>query len=194
MPSVIDPTILKKLLRYDGDTGKLFWLPRDQSFFKTLRAYRAWNTRYAGTEAFTAIKPGYNQGYNIGNIFDKTYRAHRVVFALIHGRWPTDHLDHIDGNRTNNRIDNLREVSNMVNHQNMKMFSTNTSEQTGVSWDESRQKWAAQIVVSGKNKHLGRFDMKDEAVAARAEAEKIYGFTERHGNAVTAANGTDGCE
>jgi hypothetical protein len=92
------PDLLRKLLRYEPETGKLFWRERDREFFKSDRDYKVWNIRFAGKEAFTAS----DCGYKTGKVFGKTYRAHRIIWALQTGAWPRDEIDHIDQDKSNN--------------------------------------------------------------------------------------------
>lgn len=90
-------------------------------------------------------------------------------------------IDHLDHNRYNNRIENLRLVTNQENHRNMPIRKDNCSGYTGVRWVIDRGKWSATICIDGKTKHLGLFRDKDDAIAARQEAEIKYGFHPNHG-------------
>lgn len=175
---MITPKEMRKLLRYERETGKLFWLERPREMFPDERAWKIWNTRYAGKEAFTADN---GNGYRRGAVFDKMYRAHRVIWAIHTGAWPDDHIDHINGVRDDNRIDNLRAVSHAENQKNCRGRKDNTSGVMGVHWYKRRGAWQAYIKVAGKNKHLGYFKSKEDAIAARAAAEIEYGFHENHG-------------
>ena len=103
----ISPEILRELLTYDPDTGKLFWEPRPPELFKTIRQQRAWNTRFARSEAFTTVTP---KGHLTGGIFNRKYLAHHVVWAMRYGKWP-EYLTHNNGRRDDNRIANLRSVN-----------------------------------------------------------------------------------
>jgi hypothetical protein len=172
------PEQLRKLLRYEPETGKLFWLPRPESMFSAPRYCKSWNTRHANKEGFTASD---NKGYRVGCVFAHRYKAHRVAYALYHGCWPPEEVDHIDGNRADNRISNLRSVSTAINLRNQKRYKTNTSGHTGVDFVKSTGKWRAQIKVNRRTKHLGTFTNTEDAVAARKAAEEGLGFTERHG-------------
>ena len=174
----IKPDILRELLRYDPDTGKLYWLPRPLHLCKDERICKSWNTRLANTEALTA-KDG--NGYNHGTIFNKNYLAHRVAWAIHHGFWPNDQIDHISGVVSDNRICNLRVVSNATNGKNQKRSSNNSSGVTGVSWASVSNKWAARIYKDGNRIHLGLFREKQDAIDARKVAEIKYGYHENHG-------------
>jgi hypothetical protein len=138
---------------------------------------KGWNDRFAGKEAFSKLNSGYLQSHILGS----RYLAHRVVWLLHYGKWPTGHLDHINGIRSDNRAVNLREVSYAENSKNHRPHKTNTSGVMGVVWHKRDKKWQAGIMVSGKTIHLGQFTEKADAVSARKQAEKDYGFHENHG-------------
>ena len=179
------PELLRKLLRYEPETGKLFWRERTPDLFKdgkysAERNCAAWNGAWSGKEAFTAID---GQGYKVGSIFCCDYTAHRVIWAMVHGEWPIKQIDHINGIRDDNRITELRDVTHEENSKNQKRPLTNTSGVVGVSWYGRVQKWHARIQVGGKPKHLGYFTDFNEAVAARKAAEVKHGFHENHGRA-----------
>ena len=90
-------------------------------------------------------------------------------------------VDHINHDRTDNRIENLRLVNANENGKNQKASVRNKSGVVGVSWKKSKNKWHSQIMVNGKQIHLGFFDNIDEAKKARIDAERKYGFHENHG-------------
>lgn len=178
-----EQSILLQLLRYEPETGKLFWRERGPEWF--MDGYhsaevcaRRWNTKNAGKEAFTAV----TVGYRIGGLFDVLYLAHRIIWKMVHGT-DADQVDHIDGNRSNNRIENLRDVSETTNKRNAKRPSHNTSGVVGISFDQSRKQWEAYITLADRKHTLGRYDEFDDAVAARKAAEIEYGFHANHGRA-----------
>ena len=177
------PELLRKLLRYDPQTGKLFWKKRTLDIFSdsnqpAISKCNAWNARYAGKEAFTA---NHSHGYKHGKIYRRFYKAHRVVWAIVHKDWPKFDIDHINGNKIDNRIENLRDVTATQNAQNVGMRSNNTSGYNGVYWYARYSKWRAQINIDGNRKYLGYFVEFDEAIAARKAAELGQGYTKRHG-------------
>lgn len=174
-PNSITPSLLPLLMRYEPETGKLFWLQRPRAFFKSEREWKRWNTRYAGKEAFTPNSSGYLDGM----IFRQMYRAHQVAWALHHGNWPEENIDHINGDRADNRIDNLRLASFKENARNTKLRRTNKSGCVGVL--PLRRRWRAYIYAENEQRHIGVFDTYEEAVAARKEAEARYGFHPNHG-------------
>ena len=185
MANKIDPEILKFLLRYEPETGKLFWLQREESYFTATNKFSAkfqadrWNKKHANREALTS---NHGDGYRQGTILNVKVRAHRVVWALFHGYWP-DEIDHIDGDASNNRLSNLRNVDHKQNGRNIRLPSNNTSGRIGVKWNKTDRKWIAEIKVSGRTFYLGRFNNFNDASSARFDAEQKYGFHKNHGRA-----------
>lgn len=177
------PEFLRKIVSYDPLTGHLFWLPRDADAFHLVRrtctekVIANWNARYAGRRAFCQINA---DGYLVGKLFGRAASAHRVAFALTHLRWPEAMIDHINGDKTDNRIANLREVDNQANLRNAKRPVSNTSGRVGVSRIRTGS-WSAQIRVDRRHIHLGSFRDKQDAIDARAAAEVRYGFHANHG-------------
>jgi len=168
----IDPKLLRKMLRYEPDTGKLFWLARSPDMFpegERSNAWRCanWNSKWAGKEAFTAIT---SRGYLHGRIFGQAYFAHRVIWALANGAWPIAWIDHRDRNTANNVLSNLREATASENLCNQGAPRTNTSGVKGITWDKCRAKWCAQIVLQKKRYFLGRFGTIEDATAAYVAA------------------------
>lgn len=177
------PELLRKLLRYDLATGKMYWLPRTPDMFSNGSRGKdhncnIWNSRHSGTEAFTSSNPG---GYLHGALLGHRVLAHRIAWAIHHGAWPCKQIDHINGVRSDNRIENLRDVTWSENQRNVKRKSTNTSGVTGVSWFKELGKWRADICINGKNYYLGSFSSKRDAVSAREEANEKYGYHVNHG-------------
>ena len=136
----------------------------------------------AGPRAMQGSRVGFlnAKGYVSTEINGKFYRVHRLIFLYHHGYFP-EQTDHINGIRDDNRISNLRDVSNQENHKNQKMYCTNTSGHMGVYWYKRNKKWGAQIPVDGKGISLGLFTNKQDAITARKAGEIQYGFHENHG-------------
>ena len=165
-----DIAYLRKRLLYEPETGTLFW--RDCADMSN-----SWRARYAGTEAFTSVC----LGYRTGRIDAANFKAHRIAWSIYYGEWPSNQIDHINGIRTDNRIENLRVVTPQENMRNRAMNRNNTSGTCGVSWCKSQKKWRVKITVDDRMIHLGYFQSIDEAKTVRAEASARYEFTKRHG-------------
>lgn len=148
-------------LHLDIQTGFLTWLSGSRK----------------GKRAGSLDRYGYRQmGLN-----GKVVRAHRVVWFIFHGGWPEGSIDHINGDRDDNRPSNLRLSNPTGQMQNRAMPSSNTSGVHGVTWHKSCGKWQASISVNNKYIHLGLFSCIDQARSARVSAEKKYGFHDNHG-------------
>ena len=132
----------------------------------------------AGDEAKSKCTSGYLRVWLLGKMF----RVHRVVFAMNRGRWPVGYLDHCDGDKTNNRIENLRECTSQQNNRNRTAGRRSSSGRVGVSWNKQTSKWTASIVVNGSRTHLGRFADLQSAISARVRAEmQLFGeFSTSH--------------
>ena len=153
---MITQTRLKKFLRYNPETGVFTWLV-------SLRRGRP------GAEAGHKRPDGY---IKIG--IEKTqYYASRLAWLYVHGRWPEVETDHINGIRSDNRIENLREATRLENSQNLKFNKKNTSGFQGVSCEKKRKskKWRAQIEVNTKQIVLGFFSTAEEAGMAYINAK-----------------------
>lgn len=169
----IPASVLHELLRLDPDTGFLYWKYRSNGS-------KSWNNRFVGKPALTALN---GKGYFHGMIFSKPVRAHQVVFAITHGRWPNGQVDHHNGDIRDNRPANLREVDRVSNARNAKLNRRNKSGVPGVQFRESSGRWLVVIGIGGGVvKHIGSFGSFDEAVAARRSAERRYEYSDRHGS------------
>lgn len=181
---------LKELLTYNQETGIFTWKERQVEMFNHCEnpqiQCKAWNARFAGKQTGYKWKNKKAKTFymRIGitlNKKSKLYLAHRLVFLYTEGQLPSEDVDHIDGDGTNNREDNLRKVSRQENHKNRSINSTNTSGYIGVYWYKVTQKWRVQIKVKGETKNGGYFKNKEDAIAKRKEMEIEYGFHENHG-------------
>jgi hypothetical protein len=176
------PEELHNLLRYEPETGRLYWRERTPEMYSGPRAgatCKRFNTKFAGAEAMASID---SNGYRHGYVWGSLQRTHRVICAMINGSWPTSDIDHINGDKTDNRAENLAEKSTQLNCRNSRMKRNNTSGTTGIC--KRGSKWYASITDSGSQRHLGVFEAKFDAVIARLLAEKALGFSTRHGLAV----------
>lgn len=123
-------------------------------------------------------------GYIRIRIGGKLELAHRLAWNMTYPGNPltdAEQIDHINHIRTDNRICNLRKVTNTENSRNSSIGRNNTSGALGVWLDKRRNKWIAEIKVDRKKIHLGQFSELSDAVKARKSAEKAYGFHENHG-------------
>lgn len=107
-----------------------------------------------------------SKGYAFVSVKGKKLLAHRLAWALTHGECPKMHIDHIDGNKANNRISNLRICTHNQNQHNQGIRKTNKSGFKGVSWMKSVNKWQAQICSNSKVKHLGFYSSPEDAAKA----------------------------
>jgi hypothetical protein len=164
----ISANLVRQLLHYTPDDGKLVWLPRSPELFDERKksaefCSRAFNAQFAGREAFTSTGV---HGYRIGSIFNHDYLAHRIIWLLVHGEMPREQIDHINGKRDDNRLANLREATAAENSRNRNPRLGFSSRFTGVSWNKDSLKWEAYICPGGKKVKLGYF--ASEIDAARA--------------------------
>lgn len=114
----------------------------------------------------------------------RQFYAHRVVWFLANGKWPTDQIDHENGDRADNNLSNLREASCSKNAQNKTLQANNTSGIKGVSFDKPSGKWEARLKIDGKRIRLGYFvELSDAEHAIRAAREKHHGEFSNHGTA-----------
>ena len=137
------------------ETGDLTW--RHRPF-----ALRQWNTQNAGKLALSCI----SRGYRKGSINGVQVQAHRVIWAMMTGEWPSLQIDHVNGRKSDNRWTNLRLATSSQNAANTGA-RPGSSRFKGVSWDASRSKWIATIRTENSVKvNLGRFDLEADAAAA----------------------------
>jgi hypothetical protein len=173
---------LLSILEYNFRTGRLKWLLRSSEHFKDDKhsaehCAAAWNAKNYGRHADCSLT---SNGYRVVSIGGKRLRAHRIIMAML-GKPVVEQIDHINQDKTDNRLANLREVTHRQNNLNQSLRKNNKTGFMGVIWDKDRQKWKAEIKVNYKRVYLGRFNSLDEAINARNAAEKQYGFHENHG-------------
>lgn len=157
---------VRELLYYDSETGALFWKRRSGDD----RTTKSWNTRYAGLRADKARK---KDGYRQIGVFGKNYLAHRVVWAYLHGKWPDDLIDHINGVRDDNRAANLRESNDRLNNENIrKKRVDNKSGYLGVHFDKKAKRFRSQIRHNRIAIVIGYFDDPKEAHKAYLVAKR----------------------
>lgn len=150
---------IAKAMAYNPATGELIWA-RDVS--ARVRA---------GMAAGTVCKGG----YRVVGLNRRYVKAHRLAFFIINGREPVGVIDHINGDKLDNRIENLRECSHSENGQNSRKQKNNSSGYAGVHWHKRRQLWVASIRHQRKGIHLGYFAEKEDAYAAYlAEKARLH--------------------
>lgn len=183
-------TRLHELFEYDAAAGALIWRTRPAEEFATVRGWKRWNSRYAGTVAGGLDK---GKGYHRIYIDGKSWWAHRMIWIYANGDISDGiQIDHINGVRSDNRLANLRLVTNAENHRNQSMRGDNTSGVLGVRWHKRDSKWRAEIKIDGRSRHLGNFDTLNAAAAARAKAEREFGFHPGHGKSPPSAGAQGG--
>lgn len=184
---MLDQKNLRSLFDYDETSGQLIHLPRPESCFSNTQSYRAWTTKYSGKPA-GCIKKGRDgaTAYKSIAVNGRRWMVHTVIWAWVYGE-TVEMLDHENGNGLDNRIGNLRPVSNAVNLKNQSLRSTNKSGVMGVRFAPKENKWRAEIGVAGKRISLGHFSEIEDAIAARKLAEQRFGFHPNHGRLKVAA-------
>lgn len=161
---------VREFVDFDADTGIFYWKHRDKKWFKTLRAYSAWNAKNAGNAAGTLKSDGYVRI----RFFREQYAAHRLAWLLVTGKDPArDEIDHFDRNRSNNKISNLRLATDSQNAQNRLRGYISKTGVSGV-YQSPNGKFYVQIKCQGKTFHLGIFETIEEATNARERGLAKY--------------------
>lgn len=111
-------------------------------------------------------------GYLSIGLLGRSYLAHRLAWFYVYGEWPENHIDHIDGRKSNNKISNLRKATASQNHQN-KYKAASNSGLVGVSWCKREGRWRAYIKADGVMRSLGYHKTKEEARAAYLKAKQV---------------------
>lgn len=145
---------LKLKLVYDPASGKLF-----RKLKKSLKEVGCLNKKL---------------GYKVVRVGNTLYYSHRLAWILYYGEWPVGCIDHIDGDKLNNSLSNLRQATSQENMRNLKKRCNTSSIYKGVTWCKRKKKWKAQIRFDDKNLHLGYF--LEEEGAAKHYNEVVYKF------------------
>ena len=162
--------LLNELLRYDQDSGKLFWRVRSIKHFGNTNRQAVWNSRYAGKEA------GLDKAYVMVKVMGKAYVAHRLIWKMIHGEEPNE-VDHINRDKKDNRLSNLRNVDHSTNMRNRPASRNNTSGHKHISWSKSLQRWVVQLNVPGKGQRQVAWEKcLGAAIVAKHKAMIKYGY------------------
>lgn len=155
---------LKEVLFLDETDYKFYWRVAKKGIVKGMQA-----------GSFDA------HGYGQIVIDRKVYKEHRLVWLYKNGSFPDGQIDHLNHDRRDNRIENLRVVSNTENQKNKPIPRNNKTGYVGVSFSKSAKKYEAYITVNGKRKNLGLHETAAQAFEAREKANKEFGFHENHG-------------
>lgn len=147
--------VLHKYFLYNPSTGALTWKISPAQCIKPDKVVGSINKL---------------SGYRLLSFNKKTYRSHRIIWALMTGYWPSNNIDHINLNRADNRWVNLREATAQENMRNKKSAKNSSSHYKGVCWHKRDKIWQSVLRIGGKNLHLGYF--QNEADAAKAYNEK----------------------
>lgn len=158
---ILTPEKLKQILKYSPETGDFTWGEYSKP------SHRGGGP---GSPAGTINKAG----YVVIMIDGKNYKAHRLAWALFYGEWPQGVIDHVNRITHDNRIENLRDVTQVENGRNRIEPKHNKSGRRGVSFIRARGKWYASITVNYKTINLGCFDDYEDAVKAREIGERRY--------------------
>jgi hypothetical protein len=154
----ISPEELREIISYDPETGTLTWKSRS---FSSQKETKRWNERYAGKPALNHSSAS---GHLSGSISKQCIKAHRAAWAIYTGSWPTDEIDHINGNPADNRISNLRIATRTENARNLRKRKGGLSRFRGVS--KEGKKWKAAINADGVRTYLGTFSSEETAAIA----------------------------
>lgn len=169
----ITAEMARELLNYDPDTGEFRWKPRTAALFA--KSYHTaehncavWNKLYSGGVVGYVSK---RDGYRRVSIFDTRYLLHRLAWLISLGTWPSSEIDHINGKRDDNRLENLREATPAENSQNRSHKSVRGL--LGASWFKRDNNWRATIKINKKWTYLGYFDTEQEAHEAYLAAKRF---------------------
>lgn len=155
---------LKSIFGYDPLTGVVTWKEKRSNIAK-------------GSVAGCL----HGSGYKIITIDSATFKLHRVIWVLVFGHIPSGfYIDHINGNKIDNRLENLRLATNSQNQQNRPAPKNNSSGYRGVTWHKAVNKWMARICHKGQRKTIGFFDTPEDAYKAyKEEAKKLFTHIDR---------------
>ncbi len=171
------PTMLRLQIDCNEKSGELRWKARPRWMFVDQRSFVVWNLRYAGTVALATLNAN---GYRRGVLRGVSEYAHRAVWAITHGAWPSQFIDHIDGDKLNNAPSNLRDVSHHENMRNIRRTIQTKTGVTGVHVLKSGN-YHACAQMEGKHISFGTFESIQEAETARVHGMSDLGFSPQHG-------------
>lgn len=152
--------LVLKFVIYEKERGLLYW--KDRGDLSSKKAFATDN----------------GAGYKQGSFFGLRIKAHTIVWLIETGELPKESIDHINGDGSDNKFENLRDVAQSINCKNNRKRTDNTSGYVGVSFHKKTRKWRAHVGFE----YVGLFNTIEEAAAARSIAQKGLGYTERHGS------------
>lgn len=173
--------ILLEVFDYSEATGELRWKVREPASFAQTPGRPAewhanqWNSKYGGYPA-----GGFTGGYYRVYFQGKHHMSHRLIWKLMTGEDPVQ-VDHIDGDRRNNRFSNLRNVTHAINMKNKSLYVNNKTGIPGVEYHERDEVWRAKIGVDGGQVQLGSYATKHEATIARIAGQIMLDYHDNHG-------------
>lgn len=159
---MVSQSEVRSLFNYKKDSGELIWIKKS-SLFSNVPVGSA--AGYKMSDGYLSVK-----------INGRLYLHHRIIWLWMYGYFPEGDIDHIDRDRSNNRLNNLREVSRQCNIRNSKVGKLNNTGVKGVRWFGRDNKWRAYIKVNNVSIWLGDFLDFSEAVAHRLAAEQCLGW------------------
>lgn len=159
--AILSAEQLRLAIHYNPDTGVF------------TRMVRLAQRHHAGDRADTPITSPRMLGYRRVSLFSQRYLAHRLAWFYVHGVWPIKHIDHMNGDKGDNRIRNLREADDQLNLENFRNHRVdNKVGLLGVHLHKQSNRWRARIQVYGKSVHLGLFDTPELAHGAYLIAKR----------------------
>lgn len=170
-----------KYLYYNPVAGTFTWKTRPCWMFKSPGYADYWNRMWAGKRAGKVE----NNGYVRISLYGRKYQAHQVAAIMMGESFEGKEIDHINGDRADNRWANLRVVTKEENMRNQRIPRNNTSGVTGVSWSSKDKKWDVRLMRDGRSIFIGRFEDWFDAVCARKSANNRYDFHPGHGKGPT---------
>lgn len=146
----------------------------------TQRDCNSWNAKFSGKVAGCLSK---SKGYIEIIINNKIYYAHRLAWLYVTGAFPKKEIDHINGIRNDNRVDNLRAATHEDNQKNQKLRKDNSTGYQGVIFNKKEEKYKVQINNKGERIYGSSHENYKDAVDERKRLEKKYGYHPNHGRA-----------
>jgi hypothetical protein len=161
---MISQAQLKEVLEYNHDTGLFTWI-------KAVEVRKRADRKVSNVAGYKT-----NHGYIVIMVKQKEYRAHRLAYLYMTGKFPENDIDHINHIRDDNRWTNLRDATGSQNQANQAKRKNNTSGYKGVSWNERDKRWRAQIKYMNKHIHIGHYTTAEEASEAyKKKATELNG-------------------